>query len=100
MTSTRLMIHSITPERSVKGGFNWWALIFSTTWAYSEGLIAQGGRLFAADAVAGLLFTRGHVAFLIPALLLLTVKSVYCARHGSRWVYRHLCHRGYRAVVD
>lgn len=93
------MIHSIMHERSVSCGFNWWALIFSTTWAYSEGLIVQGGRLFAADAVAGLLCTRDHVAFVIPALVLLTVKGVYCARHGNRWVYRHLRRQGYRAVV-
>ncbi|KVN08119.1 hypothetical protein WT09_30265 [Burkholderia stagnalis] len=100
MTSTRLMIHSIMPERSVNCGFNWWALIFSTMWAYSEGLIVQGGRLFAADAVAGLLLTRDHVAFVILALLLLTVKSVYCARHRNRWVYQHLHHQGYRTVGD
>ncbi|KVK79966.1 hypothetical protein WJ47_35250 [Burkholderia ubonensis] len=47
MMPTRLMIHPIMPERRVKRGFNWGALIFGTMWAYSEGLVALRGRLIA-----------------------------------------------------
>ncbi|KUZ74722.1 hypothetical protein WI36_14825 [Burkholderia ubonensis] len=98
MMPTRLMIHPLMPERRVNRGFNWGALIFGTMWAYSEGLIAQGGRLIAIDAAVSLLGTRGHAALLIPALLLLVAKNGYCACKGNNWVYRDLQRQGYRAI--
>ncbi|WP_157447933.1 hypothetical protein [Paraburkholderia ginsengiterrae] len=92
------MIHPTMPERRVKRGFNWSALIFGTLWAYSEGLVIQGGRMAAADAAAGLLGCFDHPAFLTAALLLFVTKNVCCARHGSGWVYRQLHGQGYRSV--
>lgn len=86
------------PERRVKLGFNWSALIFGTIWAYSKGLIVQGGRMAAADAAAGLLCFFGRPALLMAALMLFVAKSVYCARHGSAWVCQRLLDQGYRAL--
>ncbi|AZQ52772.1 hypothetical protein D5R55_09120 [Burkholderia cenocepacia] len=97
MPST-LMIHPTMPERRVKLGFNWSALIFGTIWAYSEGLVVQGGRMAAVDAASGLLCASGRPALLIAALILFVAKNVYSARHGSAWVRQRLLNQGYRAL--
>ncbi|MDF3080953.1 hypothetical protein KPB01_08280 [Burkholderia sola] len=97
MPST-LMIHPTMPERRVKLGFNWSALIFGTIWAYSEGLVVQGGRMTAVDAASGLLCSSGRPALLIAALVLFVAKNVYSARHGSAWIRQRLLNQGYRAL--
>lgn len=97
MTSS-LMIHPTLHERRVKNGFNGSALIFGTLWAYSEGLISQGGRLAAVDAAVGLLFCCRHPAFPVAGALLFAAKNVYCARRGGVWLRAKLCAKGYRAL--
>ncbi|MCA8024511.1 hypothetical protein [Burkholderia cepacia] len=97
MPST-LMIHPTMPERRVKLGFNWSALIFGTIWAYSEGLVVQGGRMAAVDAASGLLCSFDRPALLITALILFVAKNIYSARHGSAWVCQRLLNQGYRAL--
>ncbi|MGN6652432.1 MAG: hypothetical protein ACTHL0_20585 [Trinickia sp.] len=92
------MIHPTMPQRQVKLGFNWSALIFSTMWAYSEGLIVQGGRMAAADAAAGLLCFGGRPVFLMAALILFVAKNVHCASRGSAWVRQRLQDQGYRVL--
>jgi hypothetical protein len=91
------MIHPTMPERRVKLGFNWSALIFGTIWAYSEGLIVQGGRMAAVDSAAGLLCFSGRPPFLTAALILFVAKNVYCACHGGAWLRQLLRDQGYRA---
>lgn len=85
------------PERRVKLGFIWSTLVFGTIWAYSEGLIVQGGRMAAADAAAGLLCFSGRPTFLTTALILFGAKNVYCACRGGAWVRQRLLDQGYRA---
>ncbi|KVH10958.1 hypothetical protein WS84_13095 [Burkholderia anthina] len=92
------MIHPTMPERRVKLGFNWSALIFGIIWAYSERLVVQGGRMAAVDAASGLLCSFGHPALLIAALILFVAKNIYSARHGSAWVCQRLLNQGYRAL--
>ncbi|WP_254601547.1 hypothetical protein [Burkholderia lata] len=82
----------------MKLGFNWSALIFGTIWAYSEGLVVQGGRMAAVDAASGLLCSSGRLALLIAALILFVAKNIYSARHGSAWIYRRFLNQGYRAL--
>ncbi|WP_230938968.1 hypothetical protein [Burkholderia vietnamiensis] len=93
-----LMIHPIMPERRVKLGFNWSALIFGTIWAYSEGLVVQGGRMAAVDAASGLLSSSERPALLIAALMLFVAKNIYSARNGGVWVCQRLLNQGYRAL--
>lgn len=97
MPST-LMIHPTMLEQRVKLGFNWSALLFGTIWAYSEGLVVQGGRLAAVDAASGLLCSSGRPALLIAALILFVAKNIYSARHGSTWICQRLLNQGYRAL--
>ena len=90
------MIHPTMPERRVKLAFNWSALIFSTVWGYSEGLIVEAGRMVVADAATGLLVFWHRPVLTVAALILLAAKNVYCARHGGAWLLRRLQDQGYR----
>lgn len=97
-----IFIHPVRPERKVKAGFSWTALWFGTLWAYSEGLIAHGGRLVAVDAIAGLIVAygkhAGHPSAVGVALLLFIAKNFYCAVRGQYWLRSLLLQQGYRAL--
>ncbi|MGA4240006.1 hypothetical protein [Ralstonia pseudosolanacearum] len=99
-----IFIHSIRPERRVEPGFCWAALLFGTIWAYSEGLIVQGGRLVSVDGVAGLLLLYGvqssQSSPIGGALLLFLAKNFYCAIRGRRWLRSLLFSQGYREVIQ
>lgn len=87
------------PERRVKPGFNWVALLCSTMWAYSEGLIVQAGRMTVVDSTVGLLCFPGRPSLFAVAFLLLVGKNIYCARYGSAWLLQRLRDQGYRYVA-
>jgi len=90
------MIHPTMPERRVKLGFSWSALLFSTAWGYSEGLIAQAGRMVVADAASGLLGFWHRPVLTVAALMLFVVKNVYCGLRGGTWLLQRLQDQGYR----
>ena len=104
MPTSTVFIHPTKRERKVKAGFYWPALLFGTAWAYSEGLIAHGGRLVATDAMAALIALygdqTGHPSAIGGALLLFIAKNFYCAIRGSHWVRRSLLQQGYRALIQ
>ncbi|AZU59633.1 hypothetical protein DOT66_25220 [Ralstonia pseudosolanacearum] len=102
MSSLSIFVHPTGPERKIKLGFCWVALFFGTFWAYSEGLIAHGGRLTAVDGVAGLLCLYGeqcgHPSAFGIALLLVIAKNIYCALRGQYWLQNLLIDQGYRVI--
>lgn len=102
MPTSSVFVHATRPERRVKVGFYWTALLFGTFWAYSEGLIAHGGRLVAVDAIAGLMCIYGEYAgcpsAVGGALLLFITKNLYCAVRGQYWLRSSLLQQGYRVL--
>ncbi|AJW43763.1 hypothetical protein [Ralstonia mannitolilytica] len=99
---THTFTHPILPERKVRTGFHWSALVFGTLWAFSEGLIAQGGRLAGVDAIAALLVTLDRNAtpeVTVAATGLFFVKNVYCGIRASDWLEDALRQAGYRRIT-
>ena len=86
----------------MKLGFSWAALLFGTVWAYSEHLVAHGGRLAAVDGIVGLMVIygdkAGHPTITAGGLVLFIAKNFYCAAFGHRWLRGSLLQQGYRAV--
>ncbi|ADJ62389.1 hypothetical protein G5B88_04395 [Herbaspirillum seropedicae] len=98
MKPSRLFIHPTLPERKVRHGFNWGALTLSTLWAFSEELLPQAGRLFAAEVAAKLLCTFDSPVTWSLALMLTLAKALYCGWRGNDWIVQSLTAKGYRLV--
>ncbi|MGA4047916.1 hypothetical protein ACI2VF_15040 [Ralstonia nicotianae] len=102
MPTSTVFVHPTRRDRKVKVGFCWSALLFGTLWAYSERLIAYGGRLVAVDGFVGLMVIygdkAGHPSAVVGALFLFIAKNFYCAVCGHRWLRSSLLQQGYRAL--
>ncbi|WDZ98352.1 hypothetical protein Herbaro_11335 [Herbaspirillum sp. WKF16] len=95
MKTSLLLIHPTLPERKLRHGFNWGALLLSTLWAFSEGLIPQAGRLFALDMGIKLLCTFDSQLTWALAFLLTLGKAIYCGRRGNGWLSKKWMSQGY-----
>lgn len=102
MSATLVYIHPTRIERKVRTGFRSPALVFGALWAFSEGLVEQGGKLTAIDAVAALLLTVKEPAaagLAVVALLLFLAKNIYCGAHASNWLQVELLQSGYKQLT-
>lgn len=89
--------------RRVKSGFNWFALLFGTLWAFANRAWVLGLALFVPTLALTFVgdFVHDHVRGAPGPLIMIALYTVLMyvyGRNGNAWLERSLRSRGYREV--